>query len=76
MIEPRTTRFEHLRDQPDDGTREGALGFLGAFVAGAALIPAGLTMSWVWMLILTGAIIGGLATQGLAQWNNTRNGRD
>ena len=79
MTQDRTTRFDHLREKREDGTREGALGFLvtflGGFVAGAALIPGGLTMFWVWMLILTGSMAGGAVTQALARWNNDRDRR-
>jgi len=75
----RTTRFDHLRETKEDGAREGALGFLvtflSGFVIGAALIPGGLTMFWVWMLILTGSMAGGAAIQALARWNNDRERR-
>ncbi len=79
MTQDRTTRFDHLREILEDGTRVGAVGFLVTFlvgfVAGAALIPGGLTMFWVWMLILTGSMAGGAATQALARWNNDRDRR-
>jgi hypothetical protein len=68
--------FEHLARDEDRGEREGALGFLvtclGGVVVAAALVPGGLTMFWVWMLILSGAMAGGAATQALAGWNNRR----
>jgi hypothetical protein len=76
VTQDRPTQFDHLTRGDEDGSREGALGFLvtflGGFVAGAALVPGGLTMFWVWMLILTASMAGGAATQALARWNNGR----
>ncbi|MEL7117540.1 MAG: hypothetical protein AAGP08_18480 [Pseudomonadota bacterium] len=76
MTTEKPTRFDHLTRDPDDGTREGGLGFLvgflGLFVAGAALFPSGLTLFWVWVAIISGSMASGTVTMRLAQWNNTR----
>lgn len=77
--EPPKTRFDHLRRDDSDGSREGGLGFLvtflWGFVAGASFIPGGLTMFWVWMLILVASMAGGSICMGLARWNNNRKHR-
>ena len=73
---PNQRAMARFKRDPDDGTREGGLGFLvcflSSFVAGAALIPSGLTMFWVWVMIICASMAGGSACMGLARWNNDR----